>query len=129
MSKVMAATGLEKGGYLPPFSSKQELAGGAFDSAWEVALDPKDATLVTKFPTASLKLKSLFAKLRQRAPIHFLVGCPLLNTALAADERQSSPARTGRKHARNGVSVTSDFHHSYWNKPKELRRSMMQRNG
>jgi len=39
LSDLMRATGLKKGGIYRHFESKQELAGDAFDHAWNLAMD------------------------------------------------------------------------------------------
>ena len=41
LSDLMQATGLEKGGIYRHFDSKQQLAGEAFDYAWNLALDTR----------------------------------------------------------------------------------------
>src|SRR5580693_5260649 len=41
LSDLMRATGLEKGGIYRHFDSKQQLAGEAFDYAWELAIDTR----------------------------------------------------------------------------------------
>src|SRR5260221_10303143 len=41
LSDLMRATGLEKGGIYRHFDSKQQLAGEAFDYAWQLDLDAR----------------------------------------------------------------------------------------
>lgn len=84
MQDIMDATGLEKGGIYRHFSSKEELAGEAFLYAIEQ---------VVKTRTDGLEhLSGALARLRYL--IHRFVdtpspipgGCPLLNTAVEADD-------------------------------------------
>jgi TetR/AcrR family transcriptional repressor of nem operon len=86
LSDLMEATGLKKGGIYRHFSSKQELAAEAFDYAWTAwqarvfRLDEKASSIDT--------LKQLianFVKYRSSVP----GGCPLLNTAVDADDGNS----------------------------------------
>lgn len=84
MSALMEATGLEKGGIYRHFTSKQELAAQAFDYAWDAALQTRmrDLDLI---PNSVDRLKAFvcnFAERRSPVP----GGCPLLNTAIEADD-------------------------------------------
>jgi AcrR family transcriptional regulator len=99
MADVSLATGLEKGGVYNHFVSKEELALEAFDYA---------AALVReRLETAAKSAKSPLARLRAILDVHrdiherpFLSGgCPLLNTAIEADD--TNPALRAR--ARKGL--------------------------
>jgi TetR/AcrR family transcriptional repressor of nem operon len=87
LADLMAATGLKKGGIYRHFSSKEELAAEAFDYTWEAAwnarmlhLDPKASGIE--------QLKQLIANFIDcRPPI--AGGCPILNTAVDADDGNS----------------------------------------
>ena len=84
MSELMKATGLEKGGIYRHFSSKEELAAEAFDYAWQVASAARmhDLDMV---PNSVDRLKKFVANfVERRSPVPG--GCPLLNTAIDADD-------------------------------------------
>lgn len=84
MSELMEATGLEKGGIYRHFASKEELAAEAFDYAWKVALDTRMHDL-DRIPNSVDKLKQFVANFIDRRP-SVPGGCPLLNTAIDADD-------------------------------------------
>src|SRR4051812_45436637 len=86
MSDIMAATGLNKGGIYNHFESKDALALASFDFAVDVLATRMNA-LVDAEKTAPDKLLALlrvFAWNVKQAP--FEGGCPLLNTAVEADD-------------------------------------------
>jgi TetR/AcrR family transcriptional repressor of nem operon len=81
---LMEATGLEKGGIYRHFSSKEELAAEAFDYTWEAARDVRYAHL-DKNGNGIDKLKQFIANfVDHRSPV--AGGCPILNTAVEADD-------------------------------------------
>jgi TetR/AcrR family transcriptional repressor of nem operon len=84
MSELMEATGLEKGGIYRHFSSKEEVAAEAFDYAWQAAMDAqmRDLDLI---PNRVDRLKRCVANFVERRSI-VPGGCPLLNTAIDADD-------------------------------------------
>jgi len=84
LSELMEATGLEKGGIYRHFSSKEELAGEAFDYAWKVVLDTRMHDL-DRTPNSVDKLKQFIANFIDRRS-SVPGGCPLLNTAIDADD-------------------------------------------
>ena len=84
MSELMEATGLEKGGIYRHFSSKEELAAEAFDYAWGVALDARMRDL-DSIPGSVDRLKQFVRNFIDRRP-SVPGGCPLLNTAIDADD-------------------------------------------
>jgi TetR/AcrR family transcriptional repressor of nem operon len=84
LTDLMKATGLEKGGIYRHFSSKEELAAAAFDYTWAEARRARQPA-----PRASGDgigwLKELIANfVARRSPI--AGGCPILNTAIEADD-------------------------------------------
>ena len=84
MSALMEATGLEKGGIYRHFTSKEELAVQAFDYAWHTALETRmrDLDLV---PNSIDRLQAFITNFTERrSPVPG--GCPLLNTAIEADD-------------------------------------------
>ncbi|MGA2419580.1 MAG: TetR/AcrR family transcriptional regulator [Candidatus Acidiferrum sp.] len=84
LSDLMAATGLEKGGIYRHFRSKQQLAAEAFDYAWDVA--SKVRTEGTEQILNSVdRLQQLVRNFRDRREGLVPGGCPLLNTAIDAD--------------------------------------------
>jgi TetR/AcrR family transcriptional repressor of nem operon len=84
LADLMKATGLEKGGIYRHFSSKEELAAQAFDYTWA-------AVRQARFPDPDENirgiawLKQVIANfIERRSPV--AGGCPLLNTAIEADD-------------------------------------------
>jgi len=84
MSELMKATGLEKGGIYRHFSSKEEVAVEAFDYAWQAALNARMYDL-DQVPNSVDRLKRFVANFVERRP-SVPGGCPLLNTAIDADD-------------------------------------------
>ncbi len=121
MADLMQATGLEKGGIYRHFSTKEELAAEAFDYAWRAATDVRMHDLDSVANSVD-KLKRFMSNFIERRP-SVPGGCPLLNTAIEADDgnpvlrerarkafrqwqdRLSEIIRTGlkRKEIRSGV--------------------------
>jgi TetR/AcrR family transcriptional repressor of nem operon len=96
MSELMAATGLEKGGLYRHFESKQELAGAAFDYAWETVSEPRWRGL-ENCGTALEKLLLLVKNFVEQPPRTLPGGCPLLNTAVDSDD--GNPVLRGKARA------------------------------
>src|SRR5580693_2199546 len=85
LSDLMRATGLEKGGIYRHFDSKQQLAGEAFDYAWELALDTRfEGT--QEISNAVDRLRQIVRNFRDRTAGLVPGGCPLLNTAIDSDD-------------------------------------------
>jgi len=84
LNDLMEATGLKKGGIYRHFSSKEELAAEAFDYTWEAAWNARLLDVDEK-TNGIEKLKQLIANfVDHRSPI--AGGCPILNTAIDADD-------------------------------------------
>jgi TetR/AcrR family transcriptional repressor of nem operon len=84
LNDLMEATGLKKGGIYRHFSSKEELAAEAFDYTWEAAWNSR-LPHVDEKSNGIEKLKQLIANfVGQRSPV--AGGCPILNTAIDADD-------------------------------------------
>src|SRR4030081_2014154 len=84
LSALMAATGLKKGGIYRHFSSKEELAAEAFDYTWEAAWNAR-LLHVDEKANGIEKLKQFIANfVEHRSPV--AGGCPILNTAIDADD-------------------------------------------
>ena len=97
LSDLMRATGLEKGGIYRHFSSKQELAGDAFDHAWKIAMDTRfEGT--EEIPDAVDRLKQIVRNFRDRRAGLVPGGCPLLNTAIDSDD-SNPPLRAKARQA------------------------------
>jgi TetR/AcrR family transcriptional repressor of nem operon len=84
MAELMASTGLEKGGIYRHFSSKEEIAADAFDYAWQAAWNIRMQGL-DQVPNSVDRLKQFVANFVERRP-PIAGGCPLLNTAIDADD-------------------------------------------
>jgi len=87
LSDLMQATGLEKGGIYRHFDSKQQLAAEAFNYAWRETLGARIRDL-DAIPNAVDRLKHLVANFVERRGV-IPGGCPLLNTAIDADDGNS----------------------------------------
>ena len=84
LSDLMEATGLKKGGIYRHFATKEELAAEAFDYTWEAAWDARWLHVDEK-ANGIEKLKQLVANfIDHRSPV--AGGCPILNTAIDADD-------------------------------------------
>src|SRR6202049_4378150 len=84
LSSLMEATGLKKGGIYRHFASKEELAAEAFDYTWEAAWNAR-LLHVDEKANGIEKLKQLIANfVDHRSPVGG--GCPILNTAVDADD-------------------------------------------
>jgi TetR/AcrR family transcriptional repressor of nem operon len=84
LNDLMEATGLKKGGIYRHFSSKEELAAEAFDYTWEAAWNAR-LLHVDEKANGVQKLKQLIANfVDHRSPV--AGGCPILNTAIDADD-------------------------------------------
>ena len=103
LSDLMDATGLEKGGIYRHFESKQKLAEDAFDHAWKIAMDTRFAG-TDEIPNAVDRLKKIILNFRDRRMGLVPGGCPLLNTAVDADD--SNPQLRGK--ARQALSSLLD---------------------
>jgi len=84
IADLMEATGLKKGGIYRHFSSKEELAVEAFDYTWEAARDVRWSPIDEK-TTGIERLKQLIANFIDHKP-SVAGGCPILNTAIDADD-------------------------------------------
>jgi TetR/AcrR family transcriptional regulator, transcriptional repressor for nem operon len=83
LSALMEATGLKKGGIYRHFSSKEELAAEVFDYTWDAAWKARMLHLDERANGVD-KLKQLVANFIECKP-PIAGGCPVLNTAVDAD--------------------------------------------
>ncbi|HUO35349.1 MAG TPA: TetR/AcrR family transcriptional regulator [Candidatus Acidoferrum sp.] len=103
LSDLMEATKLRKGGIYRHFDSKEELATEAFDYAWEAARQARHEGL-SEIPNAVERLKGFvknFVEVRPPVP----GGCPLMNTAIEADDGNI----VLRAHAREALRSWREF--------------------
>jgi TetR/AcrR family transcriptional repressor of nem operon len=84
MSDIMEATGLEKGGIYRHFSSKEEIAQAAFRYSVEASIKLRTAG----FEDIGSPLEMLRAMIARfvHTPSAVAGGCPLMNTAIDADD-------------------------------------------
>ena len=84
MQDVMEATGLEKGGIYRHFGSKEELAAEAFRYSWRKVMEVRSI----EGPVEGGAIATLLCKVHQfvRVPSPIAGGCPLMNTAIDADD-------------------------------------------
>ncbi len=82
LQDIMGATGLEKGGIYRHFQNKEELAAEAFDFAWST-MSAKRRQNLEAIPDPIARIKQHIANFVARSS--FPGGCPLLNTAVDAD--------------------------------------------
>ena len=86
ISDIMKATGMEKGGIYGHFNSKKEIALAAFEYNARYIFRSFDVTSFTD-KTATQKLHILFRHIKKMYDEPILSsGCPLLNTAIEADD-------------------------------------------
>lgn len=124
MADIMKATGLEKGGIYRHFSTKEELASEAFDYAWQAATDERMHAL-DSIPNSVDKLKRFVTNFVSRKPC-ISGGCPLLNTAIEADNGNA----VLRERARRGLEQWQEILSAIIRaglKRKEIRRGVKPR--
>jgi TetR/AcrR family transcriptional regulator, transcriptional repressor for nem operon len=108
LSDLMQATGLQKGGIYRHFSSKEQLATAAFDYSWGKAVQER-LDGVAGVPDCVNRLKKMidnFVDLRSG-----LVpgGCPLMNTAVEADDGNAFLRRKAVKALRGWTRRLSEI--------------------
>ncbi len=96
LSDLMRATGLEKGGIYRHFKNKQQLAAEAFDYAWKLAIDTRFEGTENIANTVD-RLKRLVRNFWERRSALVPGGCPLLNTAIDADDGNPQLRRRARR--------------------------------
>jgi len=86
IAEILAATALEKGGLYNHFSSKEELAAASFEYAWE-AVNAYFARTLHGIESGAPRLRAYvdaFERYVKRPVV--LGGCPLVNSAIEADD-------------------------------------------
>lgn len=121
MADIMKATGLEKGGIYRHFSNKEELASEAFDYTWQAATDERMHAL-DSIPNSIDKLKRFITNFVSRKPC-VSGGCPLLNTAIEADNGNAVLRERARKALEQWQEILSEIIKAGL-KRKEIRRGM-----
>jgi TetR/AcrR family transcriptional repressor of nem operon len=96
LADLMQATGLQKGGIYRHFSGKKELAAEAFDYAWEKAVRGR-LEGVAGVPDCVDRLKKTIDNFVERRAGLVPGGCPLMNTAVEADDGNPVLRRRARK--------------------------------
>jgi len=85
LSNLMDATGLQKGGIYRHFTSKEELAIAAFDYSWGRAVEGR-LEGVTGIPDCVDRLAKMIDNFVDVRSGLVPGGCPLMNTAVEADD-------------------------------------------
>ncbi|MGD0404193.1 MAG: TetR/AcrR family transcriptional regulator [Candidatus Acidiferrales bacterium] len=93
LSDLMEATGLQKGGIYRHFSSKEELAGEAFDYSWGKAVSGR-LDGIAEVADCVDRLKKMIENFVELRAELVPGGCPLMNTAIEADD--GNPALRAR---------------------------------
>ncbi|HET6929589.1 MAG TPA: TetR/AcrR family transcriptional regulator [Candidatus Acidoferrum sp.] len=96
LSDLMRATGLQKGGIYRHFTSKQQLAGEAFDYAWEKAVTGR-LEGVNDVPNSIHRLKKMIDNFVEKREGLVPGGCPLMNTAVESDDGNALLRARARK--------------------------------
>jgi TetR/AcrR family transcriptional regulator, transcriptional repressor for nem operon len=103
LSALMKATGLKKGGIYRHFSSKEELAAEAFDYTWQEAWRARILPMDEQ-TTGVERLKQLISNfIDHKSPVPG--GCPILNTAVDADDGNSVLRTRVRKALRSWLAL------------------------
>lgn len=99
LADIMHETGLEKGGIYNHFSSKEQLALEAFDFSVELIRQQTRLALAGKVNAVDrlLAIMTVFQRLVEDDP-PLVGGCPVLNTAIEADDAQPA-LRERARHA------------------------------
>lgn len=88
MSDIMDVTGLEKGGIYNHFTSKEDLAVQAFDYAVGVLRQEIKLAVADKKHAVDRLIGLIGFYQRQSEGYPFVGGCPVMNTAIDADDTQ-----------------------------------------
>src|SRR5258708_8961469 len=112
LNALMEATGLKKGGIYRHFASKEELAAEAFDYTWEAAWNAR-LLHVDERANGVDNLKQLIANfVEHRSPV--AGGCPILNTAIDADDGSAVLRARVAKALRSWLSRPQDIVERAW---------------
>jgi TetR/AcrR family transcriptional repressor of nem operon len=100
LADLMRATGLQKGGIYRHFSGKEELAAEAFDYSWGKAVDERLAG-VAEIPNCVERLKKTIENFVELRVGLVPGGCPLMNTAVEADDGNARLRARAKKALQN----------------------------
>jgi TetR/AcrR family transcriptional regulator, transcriptional repressor for nem operon len=100
LSDLMEATGLQKGGIYRHFLSKEELAGEVFDYSWGKAVGER-LDGVAEVPDCVNRLKKMIENFVELRAGLVPGGCPLMNTAIEADDGNPALRARAKKALRN----------------------------
>ena len=100
LADLMQATGLQKGGIYRHFSGKEELAAEAFDYSWGKAVDERLAG-VAEIPNCVERLKKTIENFVELRVGLVPGGCPLMNTAVEADDGNARLRARAKKALQN----------------------------
>ena len=100
LSDLMEATGLQKGGIYRHFSGKEELATEAFDYSWGKAVSGR-LEGVAEVPDRVNRLKKMIENFVQLRAGLVPGGCPLMNTAVEADDGNAALRARAKKALQN----------------------------
>jgi TetR/AcrR family transcriptional repressor of nem operon len=107
LNALMEATGLKKGGIYRHFASKEELAAEAFDYTWEAVWNSRQADLDEKAGGLEKLTQFISNFVERRSPV--AGGCPVLNTAIDADDGNPVLRRRAAKALRTWVDLLASF--------------------
>jgi len=111
LSDLMDATGLQKGGIYRHFSSKQDLAAEAFDYSWRKAVHGR-LDGIEEVADCVNRLKKMIENFVEIRAGLVPGGCPLMNTAIEADDGNAilrARARRALRHWTERLSlITSE---------------------
>jgi len=96
LSDLMDATGLQKGGIYRHFSDKQELATEAFDYSWQKAVTGRLEGVENVLNSVDRLKRMVDNFVDMRAGL-VPGGCPLMNTAIEADDGNTVLRNRARK--------------------------------
>jgi AcrR family transcriptional regulator len=106
MGDVSAATGLEKGGVYNHFDSKDALALAAFEYAATLVLDRVEAAVRSRTDGPG-QLEAMFDVYRRLPEEPFVKGgCPILNTAVEADDTHPTLRSRARGAMNAWIAIT-----------------------
>jgi TetR/AcrR family transcriptional regulator, transcriptional repressor for nem operon len=100
LADLMQATGLQKGGIYRHFSGKEELAAEAFDYSWGKAVHERLAG-VAEIPNCVERLKKTIENFVELRTGLVPGGCPLMNTAVEADDGNAKLRARAKKALQN----------------------------
>jgi len=108
LSDLMEAVGLQKGGIYRHFSSKEELATESFDYSWGKAVSGR-LDGVAEVPDCVNRLKKMISNFVELRAGLVPGGCPLMNTAIEADDGNPALRARARKALRNWTARLSQI--------------------